>query len=161
MGSLTSLLAGLVTGEASAIAKQVRGAAIAYGVALVAALFGFCFLLAAAYLWAAERFGAIEASLGFGGGFLAVAGLTVISYRLIVKSRSRRRAEKRRTNLAALGIAAGIAALPGLLRSREGTGALLGPLAALFAYALYRENFPGDAEKNGDQEPSSDADRRG
>lgn len=142
------------------MAKQVRGAAIAYGLAIVAALFGFCFLLAAAYLWAAERYGAIQASLGFGVGFLIVAGLTVISYRLAARGRSRRRAEKRRTDIAALGIAAGLAALPGLLRSREGVGALVGPLAALFAYALYRENFPADADKKADQEPSNETEGR-
>lgn len=138
------------------MARQVRGAAIAYGLALLAALFGFCFLLAAAYLWIARRFGAIEASLGFGVGFLLVAGVTAISYRLAAKSRSRRRAEKRRVDIAALGIAAGLTALPGLLRSREGVGALLGPLAALFAYALYRENFPADVAKKDGSEPPSE-----
>lgn len=142
MGSLTSLLVSFLTGEAGTLAKQLRGAAIAYGLALLGALVGLCFLLLAAYLWAAERFGPIQAALGFGVGFLALASVVLISYRLMGRKRARRRAARRKSDLTALAIASSIAALPGLLRSKEGIGALLGPIAALFAYAVYRENFP-------------------
>ena len=75
MGSLASLLVSFVTGEAGTIAKQVRGAAIAYGLALLGALVGMCFLVLAAYLWAARRFGSIEAALGFGIGIGAASTL--------------------------------------------------------------------------------------
>lgn len=142
MGPLASLLVSFVTGEAGTIAKQVRSAAIAYGLALLGALVGIFFLVLAAYLWAARRFGSIEAALGFGIGFVVLAGVILTSYRFMEKKRARRRARRRKSDFSALAIAAGVAALPELLRSKRGLGALLGPLAALFAFAVYRENFP-------------------
>jgi hypothetical protein len=42
--------------------------------------------------------------------------------------------------MTALGVTAALAALPVLLRSKGGLGAVLGPAAALVAYAIYREN---------------------
>jgi hypothetical protein len=55
--------------------------------------------------------------------------------------------------MTALGVTAALAALPVLLRSKGGLGAVLGPAAALVAYAIYRENVkPGDeddADKDG------------
>lgn len=155
MKPLASLLISLVTGEAGIVARHIRGAAIAYGTALVAALVGAVFLLLAAYLSLAERFGPINAALGLGAGFLALAGAVLLTYRLTAKRRRRRR----KNDLTALAIAAGVAALPELLRSKEGIGALLGPLAAFLAYAVYRENSPkpddaGDGA--GNEKPSQD-----
>ena len=155
MKPLASLLVSLVTGEAGTVAKHVRGAALAYGAAVITALAGVGFLLLAAYLWAAGRFGPINAALGFGGGFLVIAGVILLAYRLTAKRRARRRAERRKSDLTALAIAAGIAALPELLRSKEGRGALLGPLAALLAYAVYRENSPPKPD-DGDSKPGPD-----
>ena len=155
MGSLASLLVSFVTGEAGTIARQVRGALIAYGLALLGALIGMCFLVLAAYLWAARRFGSIEAALGFGIGFVVIAAVIFTSYRLMEKKRARRRARRRKSDFTALALAAGVAALPELLRSKQGIGALLGPLAALFAFAVYRENFPSkpDDPGAGDSKP--------
>jgi hypothetical protein len=49
--------------------------------------------------------------------------------------------------MTALGVTAALAALPVLLRSKGGLGAILGPAAALVAYAIYRENVkPGDGD---------------
>lgn len=156
MKQLASLLISIVNGEAGTIAKHIRGAAIAYGVALVAVLAGAGFLVLAAYLWAAQRFGPINAALGFGVGFLVLAGVVLLVYRLTAKKRARRRAERRKSDFTALAIAAAIATLPELLRSKEGLGALVGPLAAVLAYAVYRENSskPDDGgEGPGDQKP--------
>ncbi|PLP59831.1 hypothetical protein CYK37_06485 [Mesorhizobium loti] len=157
MKPLASLLISLVTGEAGTLAKHLRGAAIAYGMAVIAVLAGVSFLLLAAYLWAAERFGPIAAALGFGTGFLLLAGIVLLIYRMTAKRRARRRAERRKSDLTALAIAAAIATLPELLRGKEGLGALLGPLAAVLAYAVYRENSPkpDDAgEGAGEQKPA-------
>jgi len=157
VGPLASLLISLVTGEAGTVARNIRGAAIAYGIALLAALIGASFLLLAAYLWAAARFGAINTALAFGAVFLVFAGIVVLVYRLTAKKRARRRAERRKSDLTALAIAAGIAALPELLRSKEGLGALLGPLAAFLAYAVYRENSTKpDQGEAGDETSSPD-----
>lgn len=159
MKPLASLLISLVTGEAGTAARHIRGAAIAYGLTLLAALTGVSFLLLAAYLWAATRFGAINAALGFGAGFLVLAGIVLLVYRVTARKRARRRAERRKSDLTALAIAAGFAALPELLRSKNGLSVLLGPLAAFLAYAVYRENSgePDTSEGVGDDKPNPDS----
>ncbi|WP_054313656.1 hypothetical protein [Mesorhizobium sp. 1M-11] len=161
MKPLASLFISLVAGEAGTIVKHIRGAAIACGLALIAALMGVSFLLLAAYLWAADRFGPINAALGFGAGFLVLAGVVFLAYRLSAKRRARRRAERRKNDLTAFAIAAGIAALPELLRSKEGLATLLGPLAALLAYAAYRENFPSESKPDDTDESTGDPSQGG
>ncbi len=72
--------------------------------------------------------------------FLVLAGLLVLIHQLSAKARARRRAARRNADLKALGLTAALAVLPSLLKSKAGMGALLGPAAALVAYAIYREN---------------------
>lgn len=140
MGALASLLAGLASGETVAALRRARTAAIVYILAATAACIGLGFLLAAAFIWAERRFGSIEAALGFGVVFLVIGGLILLVYRLSAGSRARRQAQRRKTDLAALGVTAAAALLPTLLRAKPGPGLVLGPLAAIVAYAIYREN---------------------
>jgi hypothetical protein len=140
MGVLASLIAGLASGETVAALKRARTAAIVYLIAAAVACIGLGFLLAAAFMWAERRYGPIEAALGFGIGFLVIGGLILLVYRLTAGSRARRQAERRKTDFAALGVTAAAALLPTLLRGKPGPGLILGPLAALAAYAIYREN---------------------
>lgn len=143
MGALASLIAGLASGEVAVAVRQAKLAAIAYGLAAIAALCGVGFLVGALYIWTSRRYGALEAALGFGAGFLVIAGIVILVYQLGAGSRARRRRKKRKADVAALGVSAAIAALPllpALLRSRAGAGLLMGPAAALLAYAIYREN---------------------
>lgn len=149
MGALASLVAGVASGETAAALRRARTAAIAYLLAAVAACVGIGFLLAAAFMWAERRFGPIEAALGFGIGFLVLGGLVLLAYRLAAASRARVQAKRRKADLTALGVTAAAALLPALVRSRPGPGLVLGPLAALAAYAIYRENTrpsKGDAD---------------
>jgi undecaprenyl pyrophosphate phosphatase UppP len=136
---LASLIASLASGETVVAIRRARRAAIVLA-AGTAGLCGVGFLIGALYIWLSERYGRLETALGFGVGFIVVALLILLIHRLTAGSRARRATERRKSDLAAMGIAAALAALPGLMRSRAGLGTLLGPALAVVAYAIYREN---------------------
>ncbi|ESW81839.1 hypothetical protein X770_28895 [Mesorhizobium sp. LSJC269B00] len=153
MGMLAPLISALASGEAIAAMRRARTAAIVYGLAAVAALCGLGFLLGAAYIWAADRYGSMAACLGFAAGFLVTAALIVLIHQLAAGTRARRRARRRNADLKALGITAALAVLPALLKGKGGKGVILGPMIALAAYAIYRENVkpdPGDPDSEAD-----------
>ncbi|ESY55001.1 hypothetical protein NKI32_13265 [Mesorhizobium sp. M0761] len=153
MGMLAPLISALASGEAIAAMRRARTAAIVYGLAAVAALCGLGFLLGAAYIWAADRYGSMAACLGFAAGFLVLAGLIVLIHQLAAGTRARRRVRRRNADLKALGITAALAVLPALLKGKGGKGVILGPMIALAAYAIYRENVkpdPGDPDSEAD-----------
>jgi hypothetical protein len=152
MGMLASLISALVSGKAIAAARRARTAAIVYLIASLAALCGLGFLVGAAYIWAAGRYGSMAASLGFGIGFLVLAGLVVLVYRISAGTRARRRTSRRGSDMTAIGVTAALAVLPTLLKGKGGLGVILAPALALAAYAIYRENVkpsPGDADDQG------------
>lgn len=140
MGMLASLIAGFASGETVAAMRRARRAAIVFLLAGVAALCGIGFLIGAAYIWTAGHYGPIAAALIFGIGFLVLAGLIVLVHRLSANTRARTRAKQRNADMAAIGVTTAIAVLPTLLRGRAGFSLLLGPVVALAAYAIYREN---------------------
>ncbi|RVD60780.1 phage holin family protein [Mesorhizobium sp. M2D.F.Ca.ET.185.01.1.1] len=140
MGTLVSLISALVSGEAMAALQRARMTAILYGLAAIFALCGVGFLLGAAYIWVAARYGPLATSLGFGIGFLVIAGLIVVIHKLTTSMRSRRRARRRQVDMTALGITAALALLPALAKSKGGLGAVVAPALAVVAYAIYREN---------------------
>jgi hypothetical protein len=146
MGTLASLLSALASGEAIAAMRRARTAAIVYGLAAVAVLCGLGFLLGAAYIWAANRYEPMAACLGFAAGFLVLAGLILLIHQLAAGTRARRRARRRNADLKALGITAALAVLPALLKGKGGKGLILGPMIALAAYAIYRENVKPDPD---------------
>jgi len=150
MGVLASLISALASGEAIAALGRARTAAIVYVVAALAALTGLGFLIGAAYIWAAGRYGPMAASLGFGVGFVVIAGLILVVYQLSAGLRARRRARRRSADMKALGITAALAALPVLLKGKGGLGAVLGPALAIAAYAIYRENVKPDNDTDPD-----------
>ncbi len=141
---LTTLIAGLASGETMLAVQRARTAAIVYLLAGVAGVCGLIFLIVAAYLWAAVHIGPIGAALAFAGGFILLAVIVLVTHRVTAGMRARRIAERRKSDIKALGIAAGIAALPTLLRGKGGLGLLVGPAIALAAYAIYRENSKPD-----------------
>lgn len=141
---LASLISGLASGETVAAIRRARTAAIVYMLATLAALCGLGFLVGAAYIWTAIRYGSFAAASGFGAGFLVLAGLILLIYQISAGSRARRRAQRRNADLKAIGIAAALAVLPTLLKGKGGLGVLLGPAVALAAYAIYRENVKPD-----------------
>lgn len=126
------------------MARRARRAMIAYVLAGLAGLVGIGFLVAAAYIAAAERFGAVETAVGFGIGFLLVAGLIFGIYGLSARRRSRRAANRRSLDIASIVAAAAVSLLPSLLRGRAGIAAVVWPVLAVLAYAIYRENTAPD-----------------
>ena len=144
MGLLASLLSGFASGETVAAIRRARTAAIVYALAALAAFCGLGFLVGAAYSWAAARYGSFAAALGFGIGFLVIAGIVLLVHRLMSGARARRAARRRNADMKALGITAAIAVLPTLLKGKGGLGVILGPAVALAAYAIYRENVKPD-----------------
>jgi hypothetical protein len=153
MGSLISLISGLASGEAMAALQRARTTAILYGLAALFALCGVGFLIGAAYIWLAARYGPLATSFGFGIGFLVVAGLILVIHKLAVSMRSRRRARRRQADMAALGVTAALALLPALARSKGGLGVLAAPALAAVAYAIYRENVKTKPSKPDPEEP--------
>ncbi|MGP2494152.1 hypothetical protein ACTDI4_21350 [Mesorhizobium sp. PUT5] len=152
MGMLASLLAGLASGETAAALKRARLAAILYSLAALAALCGVGFLVGAAYIYAARRHGFVETALGFGIGFLVLAGLLVLAFRLGAGTRKRRREKRLKADMTAIGVSTALALLPVLARGKGGLGLLLGPAAALAAYAIYRENARPGGRRDDDQD---------
>jgi undecaprenyl pyrophosphate phosphatase UppP len=146
---LASLIASLASGETVVAIRRARRAAIVYLGAGTAGLCGVGFLIGALYIWISERYGRLETALGFGVGFIVLALLILLIHRLTAGSRARRATERRKSDLAAMGIAAALAALPGLMRSRVGLGALLAPALAVVAYAIYRENSRPKPDRDG------------
>jgi undecaprenyl pyrophosphate phosphatase UppP len=137
---LASLIASLASGETVVAIRRARRAAIVYLLAGTAGIIGVGFLIGALYIWLSELYGRLETALGFGVGFIVLALLIVLVHRLTAGSRAKRAAERRRSDLTAMGVAAALAALPGLMRSRAGLGTLVAPALAIVAYAIYREN---------------------
>ncbi|ESY70280.1 MULTISPECIES: hypothetical protein [Mesorhizobium] len=151
MGLLASLLSGFASGETMAAVRRARTAAIVYALAALAALCGLGFLVGAAYIWAAARYGSLAAALGFGVGFLVVASLVLLIHRLMSGARARREAKRRKTDMKAIGVTAALALLPTLLKGgglkgKGSLGIILGPAVALAAYAIYRENSKPGAD---------------
>ena len=152
MGMLASLLSGFASGETVAALRRARTAAIVYTLAGIAGLCGLGFLIGAAYIWVALRYGSLATALSFGAGFLVLAGLILLIYQIFSGSRARRRARRRNADMKAIGITAALAVLPTLLKGKGGLGVILGPAVALAAYAIYRENVKSDDPDDGDHE---------
>jgi hypothetical protein len=145
MNGLISLISGLASGETAAMVRRVRVAATAYAIAALAALCGVGFLIGAGFIWTSRNYGPFAAALGFGIGFLVLASVVVVVFRLSARAQARKQAKQRRDDMAAIAAAAALAALPTLLLGKGGLGSVLGPVAALAAYAIYRENSrPGN-----------------
>lgn len=154
MGMLASLIAGLASGETAAAIRRARVAAIVYLLAGAAALCGLGFLLAAAFIAAAARYGSMAAALGFGVGFLLLALLILLIFLLSSGSRKAKQAKRRKADMTAIGVTTALTVLPTLLRGKAGLGALLAPAIAAAAYAIYKENTrPDDTDPDAGRSP--------
>lgn len=142
---LASLIANLASGETVVALRRARYATIAYTLASIFGMLGLGFLISAGFVWAARRFGHIEAALAFGFGFLVVAGLVLVIHKFAARSRAREYRRKRSSEMMTMSVATALAVLPTLLRSKGGLAAVLGPALAVAAYAIYRENAAPDA----------------
>lgn len=149
MQTLASLIASVVSGEASETVAAARRAAIVYALAGLFFLCGLGFLLGAGFMILAREIGTVAAALWTGGGFILVGLVVVLVQRISARARARQAARRRSSEVAALASAAAFAALPAMLAGRGRALALAGPLLAGLAYAVYRENRP----RNGEDDP--------
>jgi hypothetical protein len=145
---LASLIAGLASGETKLAIRRARRAAIVYLLAAAGALCGIGFLIGAVYIWASERYGALEAAIGIGVAFLLLSGLVLVVHSITSRAQARRAKDRRASDLTAVAVASALAALPTLLRRKGALGAAVAPAIALVAYAIYRENRSPKAKKS-------------
>lgn len=136
---LARLVKLLAAGEADAVKRRVKTALIAYTAAALCAVAALVFLILAAYLAAAVEWGAFDAAILFGIGFLALAGVILLIYKIVARARQRELRRKRAADATTLAGASALALLPSLLSRKGGTSALLAGLAAMAGYAAYRE----------------------
>lgn len=139
---LASLIASFASGETLLALRRARSAAIAYALAAVAFLCGAGFVLVGLYIWAARRYGAIEAALAFGLGFLVLGGIVLAVHKISSGSRVKRAAQRRSSDMTTIAVVSALAVLPTILRGKAGVGTVVAPALAALAYAIYRENRP-------------------
>ena len=137
---LASLIASVVSGEATETIARARRAIVVYALAGLLALCGVGFLLGAGFLVLAREIGSIAAALWFGGGFVLVALLTLVAHRISARISAKRVAARRQTEVKAVASAAAFALLPTLLAGRGRSIALVAPALAALAYGVWREN---------------------
>jgi hypothetical protein len=148
---LASLIGAFITGEAANMVKRAKGALVAYVVVALLFLTGVGFLVGAGYVAAARNLGSITAAIAFGVGFILI-GAAVLGVRALVASMRRSRSRRRGLDVATLAAAAAATVLPLLVR-RGGLAGLLAPVAAVVAYALYRESRKENPLPDDDPEP--------
>jgi hypothetical protein len=141
---LASLIAAFASGQFIAILRRTRRAAVAYILVALSATCGIGFLIGAAYIAAAERYGAFATALAFGFGFLVLACLILIAHRIATRVGAKRASRLQGGDFTTIAAASALALLPALLRGKGGIGAMIAPAAALIAYAIYRENRKPD-----------------
>jgi hypothetical protein len=147
---LATLLQTIAKADPSYAARRVRRAIIDYVIAGICLTIGAGFVLVGLFIIAAERYGAVATSFGFGVGFIVLAIVALTVHRIVARISARRRAqEARAAQIGTFVSTAAIALLPALLRSRSGVLPLLAPLAAFAAYAIYKENS-GDTDDTED-----------
>lgn len=139
---LASLIASFASGETVLALRRARRAAIAYALAGLAFLCGAGFLMVALFIWTARRYGAIEAALAFGVGFVVLGTIVLIVHKITRGSRAKRAAQRRSSDMTTIAVASALALLPSILRGKAGLGTLAAPAVAALAYAIYRENRP-------------------
>jgi len=148
---LASLIAALASGEIFGAVRRARGAAIAYLLAMTFGIVGVGFLVGGGFVLASRRWGPVEAALGFGLGFIVLAGLVLIVHSILRRVRSRSISKQRGVEMGTIAGAAAVSLLPVLMRGKVGFGGIMGPLIAVAAYAIYRENQSrkpdGDSDK--------------
>lgn len=148
---LASLLGALLSGEASATAKRLKTQIIVLSIFGGIALLGLIFLIVAAYIYAAQRLGPLDAALWFGGALLAIAIIGFIINRVTAGIRAKRAARRRKAELTTVAAATALAALPALA-SRGGAGLFIAPFLAAAGYQIYKENSRPSRSRDRDDE---------
>ncbi|WP_163271640.1 hypothetical protein [Chelativorans alearense] len=137
----------LAAGEAANVKRRVKAAVVGYVLVAATGLPALAFLLLAAYLAVAARWGPLASALWFGSGLAVLCGLTFVVYRTVAGAQRRKQEQKRAADAGLLMGASALTVLPALLGRRRGAAALLLALAGLAGYAAYREHERGDTDE--------------
>lgn len=136
---LARLFALLATGEAALLRRRIKAAAIAYAALGFLGLLTVIFLVLAAYLAAAIRWGAIQSAIWFAIGFFLLMVLTYLIHNIVNRMQRRAQRRKRAADTGMLAGASAVAMLPALISKKGGMATLLLALAGIAGYAAYRE----------------------
>jgi formate/nitrite transporter FocA (FNT family) len=138
---LAQVIQFIAAGETSRAAQRIRRAMTSYLIAGICLAIGIGFLIAAGYIFVAERYGPLWTAVGFGAGFILMAGVALIVHRIVSTVQARKRAEEARAaQMTALAGALTVAVLPSLLKGRGGLLQIIVPALAMAGYAIYKEN---------------------
>lgn len=148
---LAQLIQFIASGETSRAAKRIRRAMIDYVIAGICLAIGIGFLIAAGYIFVAERYGPLWTAVGFGVGFIVLSGIALIVHRLVSGYQEKKRAEEARAaQMTALAGALAVAVLPSLLKGRGSLLQIVAPALAMAGYAIYKENSERSPPEDGD-----------
>jgi chromate transport protein ChrA len=135
---LAPLLTSVAAGEVGlAINRLKRSAVFACVIAVLAAI-GVIFLVVAAYIALAERYGEMQASLILAGSAFGLAIITYIVMKIVERAARNRQRERAKVDTSALLTVAALAAAPIVLRSRA-LMMLAVPLVALGGLSLLKK----------------------
>lgn len=143
---MARLLASLAAGEVSGVVRRMRIATALYALAAFLGLFGFGFLVLAGFIAASRHWGVIEAALGFGIAFMAMAMVVLVSLKVWSRIQARRARRRRVSDAGVLAGTAALTLLPSLLSRTGRLGTIALPVLAVLGYAIYRENAGRDPD---------------
>jgi hypothetical protein len=115
---LTPLLTSLAAGEVGLAVSRAKRSAIFTAVIAILAAIGVIFLLIAAYIVLAERYGEMYSALILAGCAFGLAILTYIIMKISEAAAKKRQRERAKIDTSALLTIAALAAAPAVLRSR-------------------------------------------
>ncbi|RCW80331.1 hypothetical protein C7476_11445 [Phyllobacterium bourgognense] len=115
---LAPLFTSVAAGEVGLVISRLKRNAIFSGVIAVLATIGVIFLVVAAYIALAERYGDMRASLILAGSAFGLAIITYIVMKFVERAARNRQRERAKVDTSALLTVAALAAAPVVLRSR-------------------------------------------
>jgi hypothetical protein len=115
---LAPLLTSVAAGEVGLVINRLKRNAVFVGVITVLAAIGVIFLVVAAYIALAERYGAMQASLFLAGIAFGLAIIVYIIMKIVERAARNRQHERAKVDTSALLTVAALAAAPIVLRSR-------------------------------------------
>ena len=115
---LAPLLTSVAAGEVGLVINRLKRNAVFAGIIAVLAIIGVIFLVVAAYIALAERYGEMHASLILAGSAFGLAIITYIIMNIVERAARNRQSERAKVDTSALLTVAALAAAPVVLRSR-------------------------------------------
>jgi chromate transport protein ChrA len=115
---LAPLLTSVAAGEVGLVINRLKRSAVFAGIIAVLAIIGVIFLVVAAYIALAERYGEMHASLILAGSAFGLAIITYIVMNIVERAARNRQRERTKVDTSALLTVAALAAAPVVLRSR-------------------------------------------